>query len=156
MHPVRRQRLLLVLFLVVVSSAAIGLVTYALRENINLFYTPSQVAAGAVPMEKRVRVGGMVVEGSVRRDRTSLEVFFQLTDGTAAVDVRFAGILPDLFAEGQAGVATGKLNEQGVFMAEEVLAKHDENYTPPEVADAMQQAHDKRNNADVGSATVNK
>ncbi len=156
MHPVRRQRLLLVLFLVVVSSAAIGLVTYALRENINLFYTPSQVAAGAVPMEKRVRVGGMVVEGSVRRDRTSLEVFFQLTDGTAAVDVRFAGILPDLFAEGQAGVATGKLNDQGVFMAEEVLAKHDENYTPPEVADAMQQAHDKRNKADTGSTTVNK
>ncbi len=156
MHPLRRQRLLLVLFLVVVSSIAIGLVTYALRENINLFYTPSQVAAGAVPIEKRVRVGGMVVAGSVRRERTSLEVFFQLTDGAAVVNVRFAGILPDLFAEGQAGVATGKLNNQGIFMAEEVLAKHDENYTPPEVADAMQQAHERQNKADAGGATVNK
>ncbi len=156
MHPLRRQRLLLVLFLVVVSSIAIGLVTYALRENINLFYTPSQVAAGAVPIEKRVRVGGMVVAGSVRRERRSLEVFFQLTDGAAVVDVRFAGILPDLFAEGQAGVATGKLNNQGIFMAEEVLAKHDENYTPPEVADAMQQAHERQNKADAGGATVNK
>lgn len=154
MHPLRRQRLLLVVFIVVVSSIAIGLVAYALRQNINLFYTPSQVASGDAPSEKRIRVGGMVVDGSVRRDPNSLEVIFQLSDGAQVVDVRYAGILPDLFAEGQAGVATGKLNSQGVFMAEEVLAKHDENYTPPEVADAMQQAYEQQKKAGKYSGAV--
>jgi cytochrome c-type biogenesis protein CcmE len=140
MHPVRRQRLLLVLFLVVFSSAAIGLVTYALRGNINLFFPPAQVAEGKAPVGQPIRVGGMVVEGSVQRSSDSLEIAFQLTDFKASVDVVYEGILPDLFDEGQGAVASGELDASGVLRATEVLAKHDENYMPPEVAEALEQS----------------
>ncbi|GAB5449678.1 MAG: cytochrome c maturation protein CcmE [Halioglobus sp.] len=140
MHPVRRQRLLLVLFIVVFSSVAIGLVTYALRGNINLFFPPAEVAAGMAPVGQPVRVGGMVEEGSVRRASDSLAVFFRLTDYQASVEVVYEGILPDLFDEGQGAVAAGVLNEAGVLQATEVLAKHDENYMPPEVAEALEKS----------------
>lgn len=143
MHPVRRQRLIAVVFIVIAASAAVALLTYALRQNINLFYAPSQVAAGEAPEGTRIRVGGMVVDGSLDRSRDSLESSFRLTDGPAHVSVTYTGILPDLFAEGEAAVATGELRPDGVFNATEVLAKHDENYTPPEVADAMQKAMEK-------------
>ncbi len=143
MHPVRRQRLIAVVFIVIAASAAVALLTYALRQNINLFYAPSQVAAGEAPEGTRIRVGGMVVDDSLDRSRDSLESSFRLTDGPAQVSVTYTGILPDLFAEGEAAVATGELRPDGVFSATEVLAKHDENYTPPEVADAMQKAMDK-------------
>ena len=137
MHPVRKQRLMIVVFIVVFSSIAVGLMAYALRENINLFYPPSKIAAGEVPHNTRIRAGGCVKPGSVHRSDVSLEVSFLITDGTADVKVNFNGILPDLFAEGEAAVINGVVNESGEINASEVLAKHDENYTPPEVADAM-------------------
>ena len=138
MHPVRRQRLILVLFVVVFSSAAIGLMVYALSGNINLFFPPAEVAAGKAPVGVPIRVGGMVVDGSVQRSDDSLEVRFSVTDYQASVPVVYTGILPDLFDEGQGAVASGKLNQNGVFEATEVLAKHDENYMPPEVAEALE------------------
>jgi cytochrome c-type biogenesis protein CcmE len=148
MHPVRKQRLYLVLFVVLFSSAAIGLVAYALRGNINLFYPPVDVAAGKAPVGQPIRVGGMVVDGSVQRSDDSLAVRFQLTDYEASVPVIYKGILPDLFGEGQGAVASGMLNSDGVLEASEVLAKHDENYMPPEVADALENSgFDHKGNA---------
>ena len=140
MHPVRKQRLYLVLFIVLFSSAAIGLVAYALRGNINLFFPPAEVAEGKAPIGQPIRVGGMVVDGSVDRSDNSLEVRFELTDYKASVPVVYEGILPDLFDEGQGAVASGELDDGGVLRATEVLAKHDENYMPPEVADALEQS----------------
>ena len=138
MHPVRKQRLFLVLFIAVFSSIAVGLVMYALRGNINLFYPPVDVVAGNAPPGQPIRVGGMVVEGSVQRATDSLAVRFQLTDFKASVPVVYTGILPDLFGEGQGAVASGVLNAEGVLEATEILAKHDENYMPPEVAGALE------------------
>jgi cytochrome c-type biogenesis protein CcmE len=129
-----------VLFVVLFSSIAAGLVTYALRGNINLFYPPAEVARGKAPVGQAIRVGGMVVDGSVVRSTDSLQVAFELTDYQANVTVIYEGILPDLFGEGQGAVAAGRLNEQGVLVASEVLAKHDENYMPPEVAEALRQS----------------
>ncbi|MEM1404695.1 MAG: cytochrome c maturation protein CcmE [Pseudomonadota bacterium] len=140
MHPVRKQRLWVVLSIVIFSSAAVGLAVYALRGNINLFYPPAEVAAGAAPVDTPIRVGGMVVEGSIDRATDSLEVRFEVTDFQASVPVVYVGILPDLFAEGEGVVASGRLSAGGVFVAEEVLAKHDENYMPPEVADALEKS----------------
>ncbi len=143
MNPKRKQRLILITFLVIGVSIALGLVLFALQENINLFYSPQQIAAGDAPINARIRAGGMVVEGSIQRSTENLDVTFEITDFQDTVKVTYTGILPDLFDEGQGVVATGKLTEAGVFAAEEVLAKHDENYMPPEVADALKQAgHD--------------
>jgi len=142
MHPVRKQRLMIVLFVVLFSSAAIGLVMYGLSGNINLFFPPAEIAAGKAPVGQGIRVGGMVVEGSIKRSTDSLKISFELTDYQASVPVVFEGILPDLFDEGQGAVAAGRLNEEGVLIATEVLAKHDENYMPPEVADALKKGHD--------------
>ncbi|MBA6412431.1 cytochrome c maturation protein CcmE [Parahaliea sp. F7430] len=138
MHPVRKQRLIIVLLVVLFSSAAVGLMAYALRGNINLFFPPVEVLSGKAPVGQSIRVGGMVVEGSVQRSPDSLEVRFEVTDNQATVPIVYAGILPDLFDEGQGAVAAGVLDEQGVLHATEVLAKHDENYMPPEVADALE------------------
>ncbi|HLS98818.1 MAG: cytochrome c maturation protein CcmE [Porticoccaceae bacterium] len=143
MHPIRRQRLIAVVFIVILATAAVGLLTYALRQNINLFYTPSQIVAGEAPEGTRIRVGGMVVAGSVTRVPDSLDTVFKVTDGAGEVAIAYTGILPDLFAENEAAVATGELRDDGTFAASEVLAKHDENYTPPEVADAMNKAMEK-------------
>ncbi|MEL7045392.1 MAG: cytochrome c maturation protein CcmE [Pseudomonadota bacterium] len=139
MHPARRQRLWIVLSIVVFSSAAVGLATYALRGNINLFYPPKAVAAGEAPLDTQIRVGGMVVDGSVKRADDSLRVQFTVTDYAATVEVVYEGILPDLFAEGEGVVASGRLDANGMLRADEVLAKHDENYMPPEVAEALEQ-----------------
>ncbi|WOX05320.1 cytochrome c maturation protein CcmE [Microbulbifer pacificus] len=137
MHPARKQRLILVVILVALSSAAVGFVTYAMRSNMNYFYAPKAFAAGEVPFEKRIRAGGCVVPGSIVRDGSSLDVRFALTDGEAELEVVFDKILPDLFAEGEAAVVTGKLEKGGFVRADQVLAKHDESYTPPEVAESM-------------------
>jgi cytochrome c-type biogenesis protein CcmE len=137
MHPLRKQRLMIVIFIVVFSSLAVGLMAYALRENINLFYPPSKIAAGDVPHNTRIRAGGCVKPGSVQRATDSLQIQFLITDGVAEVKVNFTGILPDLFAEGEAAVINGVVTESGEINASEVLAKHDENYVPPEVAEAM-------------------
>lgn len=137
MHPVRKQRLFIILFIVIFSSIAVLLMTYALRENINLFYPPSKIVSGEAPKQTRIRGGGCVLAGSVIRSTTDLETRFILTDGSAQIEVSYTGILPDLFAEGEAAVVNGMVNEQGLFEATEVLAKHDEEYMPPEVAEAM-------------------
>jgi cytochrome c-type biogenesis protein CcmE len=137
-----------VLFVVLFSSAAIGLVVYALSGNINLFFPPAEIAAGNAPVGQPIRVGGMVVAGSVQRSDTSLAVHFELTDYEATVPVVYEGILPDLFGEGQGAVASGMLDDDGVLQASEVLAKHDENYMPPEVADALEKSgYDDKGNA---------
>jgi cytochrome c-type biogenesis protein CcmE len=148
MHPVRKQRLFIVLFVVLFSSVAVALVVYALRGNINLFFPPAEVAAGKAPVGQPVRIGGMVAEGSVQRSDDSLEVRFDITDFQATVPVVYVGILPDLFDEGQGAVASGVLDESGVLTATEVLAKHDENYMPPEVAEALEKSgYDHKGNA---------
>lgn len=140
MHPVRKQRLIIVLLIVFGTAVAVALITFALRENINLFYSPAEIAAGKAPVGKQIRAGGMVSEGSVVRDPHSLRVDFVVTDYQASVPVTFVGILPDLFDEGQGVVAAGQLGSDGVFQASEVLAKHDENYMPPEVAEALKKS----------------
>jgi len=141
MHPRRKKRLHLILFLVVGVGIAVGLLTYSLSQNINLFQTPTQIAAGEVPVGRTIRAGGLVVTGSVERDQDGLGVTFKVTDGAAEVSIFYEGILPDLFREGQGIVALGQLNDNRVLEASEVLAKHDENYMPPEVKDALEQAH---------------
>jgi cytochrome c-type biogenesis protein CcmE len=143
MHPIRKQRLIIVIFIVVGASVAAALIFYALRENMNLFYSPSDIAAGKAPLATRIRAGGMVREGSVQRLGEDLEVTFVVTDYEHDVTVHYEGILPDLFAEGQGVVVTGSQVSPGIFQATEVLAKHDEEYMPPEVSDALEQSgHD--------------
>ncbi|OZB06285.1 MAG: cytochrome c biogenesis protein CcmE [Idiomarina sp. 34-48-12] len=143
MIPRRKKRLAWVLSLVVGVAAAISLILYALTQNIDLFYTPSEMIEGKgtdkvrPEVGQRIRVGGMVVEGSVKRDPKTLEVSFQVTDTGPEVTVLYTGILPDLFREGQGIVAQGVLIEPNVLKATEVLAKHDEEYMPPELAEAM-------------------
>ena len=141
MHPIRKQRLQIVLLIVVASSLAAGLIAYMLGQNANYFFTPSQVLQDEAPENVTIRAGGMVVEGSIERSADSLDVSFLVTDGLGNLKVSYSGILPDLFAEGEAAIATGKLDANRVLRASQVLAKHDENYTPPEVADAMNQAY---------------
>lgn len=140
MHPHRKQRLMIVLFIVFGSAIAIALASFALRENINLFYSPADIDAGKAPVGKQIRAGGMVKEGSIKRDTNSLRVDFEVTDFQSVVAVTYTGILPDLFDEGQGVVASGSLDANGVFQATEVLAKHDENYMPPEVQAAVDAA----------------
>ncbi|MFC3680873.1 cytochrome c maturation protein CcmE [Bacterioplanoides pacificum] len=141
MHPQRKKRLTLILFMVLGIGSAVGLLMYSLSQNINLFMTPTQIADGEAQVGRTIRAGGLVVEGSVERQQDGLGVLFKVTDGKAEVPIFYDGILPDLFREGQGIVALGKLNAEGVFQASEVLAKHDENYMPPEVKEALEQAH---------------
>lgn len=141
MSPRRKQRLMAVSAIVVTVCMAIGLMLYALNENIDLFYTPSEIIEGKSGVKpkvgQRLRIGGLVVEGSVKRDDSSLSVSFDLIDTGPLVTVVYQGILPDLFREGQGIVATGVLQANNVIKADEVLAKHDEEYMPPELAEAM-------------------
>jgi cytochrome c-type biogenesis protein CcmE len=144
---VRRRRMLLVLALIGVVAVATTLVTMALQRNVAYLYTPNEVLAGqagknALEGETRFRLGGMVAAGSFRRAEGSMEARFDVTDGDAKLQVSYTGILPDLFREKQAVVATGRMRD-GVFVAEQVLAKHDETYVPKEVADKMGLAHKK-------------
>ena len=137
MHPVRRQRLIIVVFIVAGASAAAALIFSALSENMNFFYAPAQIEAGEAPHGKTIRVGGLVVPGSLKRAESGLDLAFRVTDNKAELPVDFRGILPDLFAEGKGVVAVGELLPGGRFKAAQVLAKHDENYMPPEVHDAL-------------------
>ena len=158
MTPRRRQRLILVGLMVCAAGAAVAFGLNAFRQNIMLFHPPSDVVAGAVETGRAFRIGGMVVEGSVERGgdgEGGLGVRFEVTDTAESVPVVFAGILPDLFREGQGVVAMGRLEEGGTFVADEVLAKHDENYMPPEVAEALEKAGRMPGTAaSFGSATV--
>ena len=140
MTPKRKQRLILVGVMLGGVAVAVAFGVNAFKENIMLFHSPSDVAAGAIVPGKPFRIGGMVVEGSVQRSSEDLAVRFELTDHAQSVPVSFTGILPDLFREGQGIVALGALDAGGTFSATEVLAKHDENYMPPEVADALERA----------------
>jgi cytochrome c-type biogenesis protein CcmE len=139
-NPKRRNRLLVIALLVGGIGVAVGLALVALNENINLFYSPTQVVRGEVPQGHAFRIGGLVREGSVRREEQGLRVSFEVSDGPHSVTVDYTGILPDLFREGQGIVAQGRMGANGRFTADQVLAKHDENYMPPEVADALSKA----------------
>lgn len=134
----RQKRLAAVAALLLVLSVIIYLVLNALNSNIALYITPTQVYQGQAPKNKAFRVGGLVQEGSVRRVNT--QVYFEITDTAYKVRVQYQGILPDLFRESKGVVVQGRLNEKGVLVASEVLAKHDENYMPPEAADAVMKA----------------
>ena len=139
MTPKRRNRMIIIILLVLGVSVAAGLALVALNENINLFYSPSQIVNGEAPENHNFRIGGMVAKDSVKRASEGLLVSFDLHDGANRVTVEYEGILPDLFREEQGIVAQGKLMGK-TFKATEVLAKHDENYMPPEVEEAMQKA----------------
>lgn len=141
MNPRRRQRLTLIIAVASLVGAAIALMLYALNDNIDLFYTPSEITHGKdgqpPQVGQRLRLGGLVVPGSVSRHSQTLQVQFDLVDTGPAVTVLYDGILPDLFREGQGIVATGTLVGPTTLKAHEVLAKHDENYMPPELAEKM-------------------
>lgn len=142
MNPVRKQRLLIAGLVLVAAAVAATLMTFALQENMTYLHTPSEARAGSVPSEGAFRLGGVVLEGSVQRKSGTLEVAFDITDRVQDFPVRFSGILPDLFREGQSVIARGRL-EGDVFVADEVLAKHDETYMPPEVAEKIAESHAK-------------
>ena len=143
MKPARKKRLVLIVLMVAGIATGIGFALKSLDENIMFFFTPTEVAAGKAPQGRLFRMGGMVVNGSVRRPGEGLTVHFDLTDNESKVTVMYTGILPDLFREGQGIIANGQLDKDGAFVAQEVLAKHDENYMPPEVAEAMKKSGGK-------------
>ena len=136
----RRKRLLWVLAGVALVGLAVTLVLRALDANVMFFYSPSQIHAGEAPQGAAFRIGGLVEVGSLQRSADGLQVQFMVTDEVQRVPVRYQGLLPDLFREGKGVVASGKLQANGVFEASEVLAKHDENYMPPEAAKAVEDA----------------
>ena len=137
----RQRRVALVLGIISGVSIASALALNAFRDNVMFFFDPSQVATGEAPVDKRCRLGGMVRPGSVDREAGSLEMSFVVTDFQRDVPVRYSGVVPDLFRENQGVVAHGRLGNDGVFVADEILAKHDENYMPPEVARAIKEKH---------------
>jgi cytochrome c-type biogenesis protein CcmE len=142
MKAVRKRRLYLIGLMVVGVGAAVALALNAFNQNLMFFYSPSEVVAGEAPKAHPFRIGGLVRDGSVQRQANGLTVQFDVTDNLETVTVEYTGILPDLFREGQGIVAHGRLADGGRFVADEVLAKHDENYMPPEVADSLKAAHD--------------
>ena len=135
----RRRRMLAMTSGLVCLVAATALVLTAFEQNMLYFYTPTQIAAGEAPEGRRLRVGGLVERGSVRREPGSLEMQFDVTDLEQTITVAYTGVLPDLFREGQGVVAHGSLGANGLFEADEVLARHDENYMPPEVAEMLEE-----------------
>ena len=137
----RHKRLLLILVGLAILGVIAALVLNAFRSNLVFFYSPTQVAAGEAPTGKPFRIGGLVKEGSLKREADGVTLTFVVTDTDKDLAVRYTGILPDLFREGKGAVAQGKIGDGGVFVASEVLAKHDENYMPPEAAQAVGEAH---------------
>jgi len=140
MTPRRKKRLTLVGLVLLGVAGAAALFLTAFKENLVYFYSPTEVANGKAPVDRTFRIGGLVKEGSVERDQETLEARFVVTDTAHDVPIVYEGVLPDLFREGQGIVANGKLTEKGTFEAAEVLAKHDENYMPPEAAEALEKA----------------
>lgn len=136
----RKKRLLLIGCAIALLAGALALVLLAFRDNIVFFHSPTEVAEGRAPQGRTFRIGGMVEEGSVRRDADGVTVYFTITDYVHKVPVRYQRALPDLFKENKGAVVQGKLGEDGVFIASEVLAKHDENYMPPEAQHALDAA----------------
>ncbi|NOQ87904.1 MAG: cytochrome c maturation protein CcmE [Gammaproteobacteria bacterium] len=146
----RRKVLILAIVFGVAVAAVLGLTAF--EENLLYFYSPTQVKAGEAPETHSFRVGGLVVDGSVNRAPDSLKIVFDITDNAEIMSVEYTGILPDLFREGQGIVAMGSLQGDGRFVAQEVLAKHDENYMPPEVADALKASEQAAKEAAGGAA----
>ena len=146
----RHQRLAIIAAVVASVAVAAGLVLNAFQSNLVFFYSPSQVVAKEAPQGKSFRVGGLVKEGSVKRNGT--EVQFAVTDTAQTMNVKYVGILPDLFKEGKGVVAQGQIGADGMFVAREVLAKHDENYMPPEAAEALKRAGEA--NAKIANSVV--
>jgi cytochrome c-type biogenesis protein CcmE len=140
----RRRRLLSILAALAVLGAIVMLVLGAFHGNLVFFFSPSDVAAGQAPKERTFRVGGLVKEASIRREADGVTLTFVVTDTEKELAVRYRGILPDLFREGKGAVVQGRIGADGVFMAVEVLARHDENYTPPEVAQALDDARKRK------------
>jgi cytochrome c-type biogenesis protein CcmE len=136
----RQKRFMFIIVAVAALGVAIGLVLYALRDNVSLYFTPTQVANKEAPVGRSFRIGGLVVDHSLKRENDGLTVHFVVTDTARSMPVVFKGILPDLFKEGKGVVAEGKLGSDGVFHADQVLAKHDENYMPPEAKEALAEA----------------
>ena len=143
MTPKRKKRLMLIALMVAGVAIAAGFALKAFNENLMFFYTPSAVAAGEAPVNHPIRVGGLVTTGSMKRQEDGLTVRFDITDNAKTITIQYTGILPDLFREGQGIVALGELGKDQLFVASEVLAKHDENYMPPEVADALKKTHEE-------------
>jgi cytochrome c-type biogenesis protein CcmE len=143
-NVIRRKRLLLIVATIAGVGLAVALVLSAFRSNIVFFYPPSDVVAGKAPKAATFRLGGLVEQGSVARHGDSVTVGFVITDMKARIPVSYSGILPDLFREGKGVVAQGRLDAAGTFVADEVLAKHDENYMPPEVAASLKMAQGDR------------
>lgn len=144
MNPARQKKLMWVIATLFGAILAVALIIYAIGQQTDYYFDPTAIQAGQAPEGKRIRAGGMVVAGSVKRDASDpLNIQFQITDYKAVTPVTYRGMLPDLFAENSGVVATGQL-EQGTFVASEVLAKHDENYMPPEVAKSLKQEHAAR------------
>lgn len=144
MNPVRRKRLILVSIMIAGVGLAVGFALYAFKQNMMFYYSPTEVLDGKPPANARIRLGGVVMEGSFQRMEKSLRVHFDVTDGAKIIKVQYDKVLPDLFREGQVILAKGKLDSNGVFVADEVLAKHDENYMPREVAASLQEAARKK------------
>jgi cytochrome c-type biogenesis protein CcmE len=140
----RRRRMVLVGLIILGVGAAAAFALTAFQDNLLYYYPPSDVAAGKAPVGRVFRLGGMVEEGSVKREAGSMEVRFVVTDFQKDVTVSYSGVLPDLFRAGQGVIARGKLSPDGVFVAHEVLAKHDENYMPPEVAESLRKQHEQQ------------
>lgn len=140
MNPRRRKVLFTVIFIIIGAGVATTLMLKAFNENLLYFFSPTQIVKGESPSGRPFRIGGLVVNDSVVRNQESLAVQFVLTDTVNEITVTYNGILPDLFREGQGIVANGRMNQSGVFEADQVLAKHDENYMPPEVAAALTEA----------------
>lgn len=142
MNPTRKRRLVVISLILAAVGLAATLTVLALQQNMTYLFTPVEVLGGKVPHDARFRLGGMVKAGSIQKASDSLKVGFTVTDGDADMAVEYVGILPDLFREKQSVIATGKMQD-GRFVATEVLAKHDENYVPRDVAEAMANAHKK-------------
>ncbi len=143
MTPARKKRLTLIGMMVMGVAIAVGFALQAFNQNLMFFYAPSEVLAGEAPQNHTFRLGGLVTTGSVKRLENGLTTEFEVTDNVKSVKIQYTGILPDLFREGQGIVAHGSLRDDGIFVADEVLAKHDENYMPPEVAEALKAAHNE-------------
>jgi len=140
----RQKKFIYILASVALLGMAVGLVLFALKDNVSLYFTPTQVHEGEAPQGRAFRIGGLVKEGSVKRADDGLTSNFEITDTHRSIPVRYTGILPDLFMEGKGVVAQGRVEADGVMRADEVLAKHDENYMPPEAADAMKKAQEAK------------
>jgi cytochrome c-type biogenesis protein CcmE len=150
----RQKRLMFIVAGIVILSTAIGLILYALQNNVSLYFTPTQVYNKEAPQGRNFRIGGLVVEGSIKRENDGLTLNFDVTDTFKTMRVFYKGILPDLFKEGKGVVVHGKLQPDNTFVADEVLAKHDENYNAAEVVTALQMANKAQSGVPANSPVV--